>query len=171
MIDSALSEKLKTLEENDGVSLSDVKVIVSNISQNRNPEDNKIKDFFVRNHPGVNIKVNFEMEGLEAPVVILIRNGGQLGHAISLGVSRATTKLIIMSPDDSNIMDKAEGKGVIKRLDTVTDPRSAYDHVNIPEDSDKSRWSVIGSALHSIYKSTPVYLQKVLKDHLDNQPR
>ena len=112
------------------------------------------------------------MEGLEAPVVILIRNGqGSLGSAISLGVSRATTKLIIMSPDDSSIMDKAEGKGVIKRLDTVTDPRSAFDHVKIPEDSDKSRWSVIGSALHSIYKSIPVYLQKELKDHLDNQPR
>ena len=103
--------------------------------------------------------------------MILIRNGGQLGSAISLGVSRATTKLIIMSPDDSSIMDKAEGKGVIKRLDTVTDPRSTYDHVKIPEDSDKSRWSVIGSALHYIYKSIPVYLQKELRDHLDNQPR
>ena len=103
--------------------------------------------------------------------MILIRNGGQLGSAISLGVSRATTKLIIMSPDDSNIMDKATGKGVMKRSDTVTDPRSVYDHVKIPEDSDKSRWSVIGSTLHSIYKSTPVYLQEVLKDHSDNQPR
>ena len=101
-IDSSLTEKLNALGKE--VSLHDVTVIVSNISHNRRPEDNRIKEFIARSHPDVNVKVNFEMEGLEAPVVILVHNGEHLGSSISLGVSRATTKLIIMCSDDNNIL-------------------------------------------------------------------
>ena len=144
---------------------------MKSISENRSTEDNRIKEFMIRKHAGVTVKHNFEMEGLEAPAVILIRNGGTLGSAISLGVSRATTKLVILGPDDANIMDKAAGKGLIKKLGTVTDPRSVYDHIKIPEDSDKSRWSVIGSALSAIGNSISDYMQKTLKDHLDNRAR
>ena len=171
MIDSALSEKLKTLEEIDGVSLSEVKVIVSNITQNRNPEDNRIKDVFARKYPGVNVKLNFEMEGLEAPVVILIRNGGQLGSAISLGVSRATTKLVMISTDDDGILERAVVESKLKRLDIVKDGRSAYDHIKIPKDSDKARWSCIGSAFDSLHKSLPAYLQTNLRDFFKMQAR
>ena len=141
MIDGALTEKFTTLEANVGVSLSEVTLIVSNVSHRRNPEDNRIKEFLARRHPGVKVKLNFEMEGLEAPTVILIRNGGHLGSAISLGVSRATTKLIMISTDDNEIMQKAVRENKVKKVDIVQDKRSIYDHIKIPEDSNQARWS------------------------------
>ena len=155
----------------DGISLTDVTVIVSNSSIKRSPDDSRIKDFFQRRHPNVRVKLNFEMEGLEAPVVILIRNGGHLGSSISLGISRATTRLIIITPEESNIMDKAVREGRVKKVDIVKDPRSMYGHVKIPEDSDKARWSFVGSALHSLHTSIPGHMQKKLKGFLDNQTR
>ena len=100
------------------------------------------------------MKLNFEMEGLEASVVILIRNGGQLGSAISLGVSRATTKLVMISTDDDGILERAVAESKLKRLDIVKDGRSAYDHIKIPKDSDKARWSCIGSAFDSLHKAS-----------------
>ena len=144
--------------------MHDVTVIVSNISHNRRPEDNRIKEFIARSHPDVNVKVNFEMEGLEAPVVILVHNGEHLGSSISLGVSRATTKLIIMCSDDNNILNKGVEKGLLNKLETI-----GYDKV--PEDSNKARWSFIGSALHSLHGSIPGYLQKRLRNFLNNQAR
>ena len=171
MIDNALTEKLTDLEAKDGIPLADVTVIVSNSSIKRSPDDSRIKDFFRRRHPNVRVKVNFEMEGLEAPVVILIRNGGHLGSSISLGISRATTRLVIITPEESNIMDKAVREGRVKKVDIVKDPRSIYDHVKIPEDTDKARWSCVGSALHSLHKSIPDYAQKQLKCFLNIQTR
>ena len=117
------------------------------------------------------VRLNFEMEGLEAPVVILIRNGGHLGSSISLGVSRATTRLVIISSDDNNIMEEAVTEGKLKKVDLIEDPRIIYDHIKIPEDSDKARWSYVGSTLHSLHKSIPSHLQKVLKDFLENIAR
>ena len=171
VIDNALTEKLTDLEAKDGIPLADVTVIVSNSSIKRSPDDSRIKDFFRRRHPNVRVKVNFEMEGLEAPVVILIRNGGHLGSSISLGISRATTRLVIITPEESNIMDKAVREGRVKKVDIVKDPRSIYDHVKIPEDSDKARWSCVGSALHSLQENIPGHLQRVLKDFLEKQAR
>ena len=171
MIDGALTEKLAMLEANVGVSLSQVTLIVSNFSRMRTPEDNRINDFFARRHPDVNVKLNFEMEGLEAPTVILIRNGGHLGSAISLGVSRATTKLVMLSTDDNEIMEKAVCENKVKKVDIVQDKRSIYDHVKIQEDSDQARWSLVGSALHSLHTSLPGYVQKVLKNFHENQFR
>ena len=109
--------------------------------------------------------------GLEAPVVILIRNGGQLGHAISLGVSRATTKLVMFSTDDGGIMEKAASEEKVKKVDSVQDQRSIYDHIKIPEESDQARWSLVGSALHSLHTSLPGHMQTILKNFLENQTR
>ena len=161
----------KTLEENVGVSLSQVTLIVSNFSQKRTPEDNRIKEFLARNHPNIKVKLNFEMEGLEAPTVILIRNGGHLGSAISLGVSRATTKLVMLSTDDNEIMEKAVRENKVKKVDIVQDKRSIYDHVKIPEESDQARWSLVGSALHSLHTSLPSHMRKMLKNFHENRSR
>ena len=171
MIDGALTEKLATLEANTGVSLSEVTLIVSNFSHKRTPEDNRIKEFLARNHQNVNVKLNFEMEGLEAPTVILIRNGGHLGSAISLGVSRATTKLIMISTDDNEIMEKAVRENKVKKVDIVQDTRRIYDLIKIPKESDQARWSLVGSALHSLHKSLPGHVQTILKNFLMNQAR
>ena len=171
MIDGALTEKLKTLEAKIGVFSSEVTLIVSNFSRKRTPEDNRIKEFLARKHPNINVKLNFEMEGLEAPTVILIGNGGHLGSAISLGVSRATTKLVIISTDDNEIMEKAAGENKVKKVDIVEDKRSIYDHIKIPEDSNKARWSCIGRALHSLHTSLPIYIHKILKNFFDDQAR
>ena len=171
MVNEALTERLETLEAEGGVDLSEVKVIVSNFSRKRTPEDNRIKEFFTRNHPSVDVKLNFEMEGLEAPTVILIRNGGYLGSAISLGVSRATTKLIMISTDDNGIMERALDQKKVRKIDTVQDRRSLYDHVKIPEGSQKERWSYIGSNLHTLQISIPNYLHSALKDFFNDQTR
>ena len=61
MIDGALTEKLATLEANTGVSLSEVTLIVSNFSQKRTPEDNRIKKFLSRNHPHIKVVLNLLM--------------------------------------------------------------------------------------------------------------
>ena len=174
MIDDSLGEKLKSLAENDGIALSEVTVIVNSVSQNRAPEDNRIKAFMKGKYPGVNVKLNFEMEGLEAPVVILIRNGqGPLGSAISLGVSRATTKLVIMSPDDNDVIEKAAGDNKIKKVKVVEDKRGVYDHVKIQEDSHKARWSCIGRVLQSpsLHDSLSAYLLNPVKDFFEVQAR
>ena len=103
--------------------------------------------------------------------MILIRNGGNLGSAISLGVSRATTKLILVSTDDSGIMEKAVEEKKVKKVGKVEDPRSIYDHIKIAEDSDKARWSCVGSALHSLQQTIPDHAQKVLKSFYEGQER
>ena len=159
------------MELTDGIPLSDITVIVSEAMIRRTSLDNLIRHFFSINYPNLNVKLNFEMEGLEAPVVILIRNRGHLGSSISLGVSRATTKLIMISTDDNEIMEKAVRENKVKKVDIVQDPRSIYDHIKIPEDSDQARWSLVGSALHSLHKSLPSHMQKILKNFLENQPR
>ena len=171
MINEALAEKIKILNSQDGVPLHEVTVIVSSFSRKRTPEDNRIKAFLAKSHPGVNIKLNFEMEGLEAPTVILIRNGGLLGHAISLGVSRATTKLVVISTDDNGILENAVKGKKVKKMELVLDERRAYDHVKITEDSDKARWSCIGSTLNSLHKSIPIYVQILLKQLFEEQQR
>ena len=43
------------------------------------------------------VKLNYEFEGMESPVVIVIRDGGGIGPAISSSVSRVCTKLFIMA--------------------------------------------------------------------------
>ena len=166
IIDCALTEKLATLEVQDGVPRSDVTVIVGNSSMKRMSEDGHIKAFFQKRHPDLRVKLNFEMEGLEAPVVILIRNGGHLGAFISLGVSRATTKLIVISSEDNNIMNNAVREGIIKKEDMIKDPRGIYDHVKIPSDSEQARWSCIGSKLHSLHSSTVDYVHETMKNFL-----
>ena len=171
MINEALAEKIKILNSQDGVPLHEVTVIVSSFSRKRTPEDNRIKAFLAKSHPGVNIKLNFEMEGLEAPTVILIRNGGLLGHAISLGVSRATTKLVVISTDDNGILENAVKGKKVKKMELVLDERRAYDHVKITEDLDKARWSCIGSTLNSLHKSIPIYVQILLKRLFEEQQR
>ena len=174
LIASALTEKLETLEETEGIASSDINVIVNSISQKRATEDNRIKAFMKRSHPGVSVKLNFEMEGLEAPVVILIRNGqGPLGSAISLGVSRATTKLVIMSPDDNDIIEKAAGDNRIKKVKVVEDKRGVYDHVKIQKDSHKARKSCIGRVLQSpsLHDSLSAYLLNTVKDFFEVQAR
>ena len=91
--------------------------------------------------------------------------------SISLGVSRATTKLVMISTDDDGVLEKAVIENKVKKVDSVQDKRSLYDHVKIPEDSNKARWSFVGSALHSLHTSIPGHMQNQLKGFLDNQAR
>ena len=83
----------------------------------------------------------------------------------------ATTRLIIISSDDNDIMDKAVREGKVNKVDILIDPRIIYDHIKIPEDSDKARWSCVGSALHSLHESISGHMQKQLKGFLDIQTR
>ena len=86
-------------------------------------------------------------------------------------MSRATTKLVMISTDDDGILERAVVESKLKRLDIVKDGRSAYDHIKIPKDSDKARWSCIGSAFDSLHKSLPAYLQTNLRDFFKKQAR
>ena len=52
-----------------------------------------------------------------------------VGHAISLGVSRATTKLVVISTDDNGILENAVKEKKVKKMELVLDKRRAYDHV------------------------------------------
>ena len=69
------------------------------------------------------------------------------------------------------MMEKAVEEKKVKKEGKVEDPRSIYDHVRIPEDSDKARWSCVGSALHSLQKSITGHTQKSLKSFLVKQAR
>ena len=154
MIESALEQKIARLNSKDGVPLSEITVIVSLSHLKRTPPDNLIREFFARRYPDVNLKLNFEMEGLEAPVVILIRNGGHLGSSISLGMSRATTKLVFIGTDDSGIMENAVRYRKASRVETVN-------HIKISDDSKKARWTLLGTALHHLHRN--------LADHVDKE--
>merc|ERR1719507_2288018 len=118
-IEEALEKKISALESEHGIPPSDVTVIVSMSKMTKSTPENFIKEFFERMHRDVQVKLNFEMEGLEAPVVILIRDGGPLGATISHGISRATTKLVLVSTDDKGIMDRAVKKRLVRRVDMV----------------------------------------------------
>ena len=48
------------------------------------------------------IKSNFEFDGCEANVVIVIQNGGLLRFSLSNAISRAVSRLVHILPDDEN---------------------------------------------------------------------
>ena len=129
MINEALTEKISTLESEVGILPADITVVVSTSQMKRIPPDNLIKDFFNRKHPNVKVKLNFEMEGLEEPVVILIRNGGHLGSTISHGISRAVTKLVVISTDDNKLMEKAVKERKMVKVNSVKDSSNDLNHI------------------------------------------
>ena len=77
----------------------------------------------------------------------------------------------VMSVFTHDIMASAVGERIVKKVDIVQDTRRIYDHVKIPEESDQARWSLVGSALHSLHTSLPSHMQKILKNFHENQPR
>ena len=79
-------------------------------------EEGRIKTFLEGNNPGVQVKMDYEMEGLIAPVVIFISNQGPRRSSISIGFSRASTKLIVITPDEKDIMQKAVREGVVLKV-------------------------------------------------------
>ena len=164
MIESALKQKIAFLDSKDGVPPSEITVIVSVSCLKRTALDNLIREFFARRCPDVNLKLNFEMEGLEAPVVILIRNGGHLGSSISLGMSRATTKLIFIGTDDNGILEDAVRNRKANRVETVN-------RIKISDESYKTRWTLIGSALHHVHQKLRDHVHRELTDFFKIQNR
>jgi len=64
----------------------------------------------------INFKFDFEFEGMDSPVVIVLRNNGDVRGSLSSSISRATSKLFIVSPRDDQLLVKAKKTGAVKYL-------------------------------------------------------
>ena len=118
-VDKDLTEVVDNLKQEYDVKESDICIVVSCSDLKLRNNDSVVKNFFQRNHPGLKVKINFELEGLEEPVVIVIRNGGSLGCTISHAMSRAMCKLIVISTDDNKILTKASEQGKLLKIKTI----------------------------------------------------
>ena len=158
MIESILLENITHLDQDFGIPSSHVTVIVSTSEKKRTCNNNLISDFLSQRHPNIKIKLDFEMEGLDAPVVIVVRNGGLLGSTISHAMSRASVKLSVISTDDNKILAKAVDKGILTLVNTVEDRKTNLEKTinDLPAmfKDDPSVAFVVGEILNSRVNNT-----------------
>ena len=132
--EKALKEKIDSFDKELGIEAKDINVTVSTKELKRTQPDNRIKDFFARKHPTVNLKINSDMEGLESAKVIVLRNGGLLGSTISHARSRATTKLVLSSPGDNNILASAVAEKKLTKVCTVHRTNNSVDSIKTTQE-------------------------------------
>jgi len=110
---------------NDGIPNKDILVILSASASTKNSRISFGKDFLRSTYPNLIIRSNFEFDGCEEKVVIVIRNGGLLSFSLSSAISRAVSKLILFIPDDHCILERCVKKGLLdkkrKCLETLSD--------------------------------------------------
>ena len=75
--------------EQDGIPNDNILVILSASASTKSSKCPFETEFLRSTHPTLNIKSNFEFDGCEAKVVIVIRNGGLLSFSLSSAISRA----------------------------------------------------------------------------------
>ena len=112
-----IKSKFDSVLENlkfDGTPNEDILVILSESSSTRKTECPYQIEFLRSSHPDLNIKSNFEFDGCEANVVIVIRNGGILSYSLSNAISRAVSRLILFIPDDDQILENCCRKGLLR---------------------------------------------------------
>ena len=116
LVEDSIEKLLKHLKEKEGIKRQDICMVVSTKELKRTSNRKEIKDH-LRTKWGndLDVKVNFELEGLERPVVVLLRNGGSIAASISHGMSRAIERLVIIGPDDEGILDAACRKGILDK--------------------------------------------------------
>jgi len=99
----------------EGIHNDDILVIASSSESTKNSLGSYETDFLRRTHPALRITSNFDFDGCEARVVIVIRNGGLLSFSLSSAVSRASSRLFLFMPDDHNILDDCCKNGLLIR--------------------------------------------------------
>ena len=97
---------MSTNLDHDGIPDKDIVVIVSCSALTKNTKCTTGTEYLKSKYPYLNIRSNFEFEGREAKVVIVIRNGGLLSFSLSNALSRAISRLILFMPDDHRILEK-----------------------------------------------------------------
>ena len=90
----------------DGIPNEDILVILTSSALTKDCQGTFEKEFLKSKHPDLNIRSNFQFDGCEAKVLIVIRNGGLLSFSLSNAISRAVSRLIIFSPDDQNMLER-----------------------------------------------------------------
>ena len=88
--------------EFEGIPNDDILVIVSSSEASKNSLGSYEADFLRRTHPNLNISSNFDFDGCEAKVVIVVRNGGLLSFSLSCAISRAVSRLFLSQIDFSH---------------------------------------------------------------------
>jgi len=91
---------------NEGIPDNDILIIVNSSALTKNCAGSFETEYLRSRHPNLKIRSNFEYDGCEAKVVVVIRNGGLISFALSNTITRAVSRLIIFSPDDNDILKK-----------------------------------------------------------------
>jgi len=97
----------------DGIPNEDILLIVNSSALTKNCHGTFEMEYLKAKYPNLKIKSNFEFDGCESKVVIVIRNGGLLSFSLSNAMSRAVSRLIIFSPDDHEILKKCAQKHLL----------------------------------------------------------
>ena len=100
-IEESFDEKIKALKS-EGIPDEDILVIVSCSALKKNLACTLGKEYLRSKYENLKINSNFEFDGCESNVVIVIRNGGILSFSMSNAISRAISRLILIMPDDQH---------------------------------------------------------------------
>ena len=135
-----IKEKFDKVVENvrsEGIPNEDILVILSASAYTRNVRCSLETKFLKSTYPELNIKSNFAFDGMEAKVVIVIRNGGILSFSLSNAISRAVTKLILFCPDEDKILERCCKKGLLVKMSDETSGNSSegYSMPSSPDDT------------------------------------
>jgi hypothetical protein len=133
----------------DGIPNKDILVIVNSSALTKNCNGTFEMEYLRSKYPYLEIRSNFEFDGCEAKVVIVIRNGGLLSFSLSNAISRAVSRLIIFSPDDRKILEKCCQKDLLVRKILMLDTKD-----NIQEMKVSSRLSELLSSQPCSSKTT-----------------
>ena len=114
----------------DKIPCDDILVIISSSESSKNSLGSYEAEFLRKTHPDLKITSNFDFDGCESNVVIVIRNGGLLSFSLSSAISRAVSRLFLFMPDDQEILDKCCNGGYLARKNQslLTTSESTINH-------------------------------------------
>merc|ERR1719206_1552733 len=84
---------------------------------------------------------------MDSPVVIVLRNSGDVRGSLSNCLSRATSKLIIVSPNDDQLLLKAKKAGVVKYLFNLSSQTETLKHNH---DHNKDELMTVAQSLQGV---------------------
>lgn len=131
-IEDHLNFLISKITKKSEIPAEDITIIVS---AHKKKSCESIHKFFETKFPEeLKIRVNYEFEGMESPVVIVIHDGRGIGPVISSSFSRVCSKLFIISPDDDGIFERACQEGLLVKWQSQADKAGDLDSQTISED-------------------------------------